>query len=123
MRVTPPGTRTQGRLCIDASAIIAGLDACPPADVCLLAHGQSFAAKTLGEGQTVPYCTTFGECAYQYTGEDTQGAYAAAYTLGAKVLLAGYVLIGPRSDFAVMRLQGGDEIFLDGFGSPSQDFR
>jgi len=45
------------------------------------------------------------------------------YTQGGKVLLAGYLLIGPRSDFAVMRLQGGDEIFLDGFGSVLQGFR
>jgi uncharacterized delta-60 repeat protein len=106
-----------------ASAIVAGFDACLPPDVCLLAQGQSFAAKKVGEGYTAPYCYTSGECSYQFTGQATQGAYAAAYTLGNKVLLAGYVLFGPRSDFAVMRLQGGDEIFLDGLGSPQQGFQ
>ncbi|MHB8679995.1 MAG: delta-60 repeat domain-containing protein [Rudaea sp.] len=106
-----------------ASAIVGGADACLPAAVCLLAQGQSFAAKKLGEGWTVPFCYTTGECAYQYTGDAIQGANAMAYTQGAKVLLAGYVQIGSRYDFAVMRLQGGDEVFLDGFGTPTQGFR
>ena len=106
-----------------ASAIVGGMDGCLPGEVCALAPDQSFAARKLGEGRTVPYCDTTGECAYQYTGDTTQGANAMAYTQGAKVLLAGYVKIGYRYDFAVMRLQGGDEIFLDGFGSAAQGFQ
>ena len=106
------------------SALVAGVDACLPSpNICLLNPGYSFAVKTLGEGWPVPYCYTTAECAYQFTGETNQGAYAMAYTRGGKVLLAGYLLIGPRSDFAVMRLQGGDELFLDGFGSATQGFR
>jgi uncharacterized delta-60 repeat protein len=107
-----------------ASAIVGGQDGCLPSpNICLGYSGQAFAVKMLGEGVTVPYCATLGECSYQFTGENNQGAYAMAYTQGSKVLLAGYLLIGPRSDFAVMRLLGGDEIFLDGFGAASQGFR
>lgn len=107
-----------------ASAIVAGVAACLPSPIiCLGPPGESFAEIKLGEGWNMPYCFTLGECAYQFPSETSQGAYAMAYTQGRKVLLAGYLLIGARSDFAVMRLLGGDEIFLDGFGAASQAFR
>jgi len=46
-----------------------------------------------------------------------------SYTVGDKVLLVGYVLIGPRSNFAATRQLGADGILLLGFGVPSQGFR
>lgn len=107
------------------SAIVGGQDGCLNV-LCTGATqpGRSIAARKLGEGFPVPYCnSTHGECVYQFTGYTNQGANAMAYTQGSKVLLAGYLQIGSRYDFAVMRLQGGDEIFLDGFGVPAQGFR
>ena len=91
--------------------------------VCQLADGTTyFTATQLSQGTIISYCGVVRECVYQFPGQVTQGAYAIAYTQGFKVLLAGYVKFGARSDFAVMRLQG-EEIFFNGFGYPSQDFR
>ena len=104
-----------------SNAILAGQDTCSGNFVCELGHGTYFAATQINHGTTISYCGPTGECAYRYPGQTNQGAYAMAYTQGFKVLLAGYVLFGPRADFAVMRLQG-DGIFFNGFGYASQDF-
>ena len=113
---------TRGSYVTNASEIVAGQDACLPPYVCALPQGTFFSATQLSEGTIISYCGATGECALAFPGETTQGAYAIAYTQGFKVLLAGYVKFGARSDFAVMRLQG-EEIFFNGFGHPSQDFR
>ena len=113
---------TNGSYVADGAAIVAGQDTCPPDIVCQENTGTSFFVSQLGMGYLNTGAACNGDCSYGYTGETVQGAYAIAYTQGFKVLLAGYVLIGPRSDFAVMRVQG-EEIFFNGFGYPSQDFR
>jgi len=116
----------QGHYFIEAEDIVAGRfddGPCQPGVVCGL-QGAHFLAAAEYFGSQSPYCgSNAGLCHYEYSGVSDEGAYAASLTQGDKVLLAGYVTFNDgHTDFAVLRLQG-EEIFFDGFGPATYDFR
>jgi len=96
---------------------------CQPGVVCGL-QGAHFLAFADYFGPGVQFCgSSAGLCHYEFNNPSDEGAYAASLTEGNKVLLAGYVTFADgHTDFAVIRLQG-DQVFFDGFGDATHDFR